>query len=212
MDMTVQSRNPTRRDPLHPASPITGMLQRAIGGEQHAFACLMMAHKPGIVRIVRWRTRGDQVEDIVQETFLSAWCAISRFDPERAFEPWLRSIARNKCNDHARRAHVRRDIQGHSEASGSERVRDDRPLPVDELIANEELVILDRAMAGLPVHLRDALFMTAVEGMSQSAAASALGCSVKSIEYRVHRARKILMLECDASGLEPAKRYSIAGP
>ena len=63
------------------------------------------------------------------------------------------------------------------------------------MIASDNLAELSRALATLPSHLRDALMLTAVDGMSQAAASAVLGCSVKSIEYRVHRAREIVAHE-----------------
>lgn len=64
--------------------------------------------------------------------------------------------------------------------------------PEDGLIVRDDLANLAIALANLPHHLKDALMLTAVDGMSQAAASAILGCSVKSIEYRVHRAREML--------------------
>ncbi len=182
---------PLRR--LVQAGDANDVARRATNGDRRAFASLMTTHKEGLYRFVRRRTPDAEVAyDLVQETFVSAWRAIGRFDPDRAFGPWLRSIALNKCRDRARRALVRRSLEGSCQASAAEDVRDERASPEDELIARDELTALARAMAALPSHLRDALMLTAVDGMSQSAASAALCCSVKSIEYRVHRAREIV--------------------
>lgn len=177
------------------------LARRAVKGDRRAFSAVMTAHKEGLYRFVRRRT-GDSEEayDIVQEAFVSAWSAIARFDPDRSFGAWLRSIALNKCRDRARRATVRRMLLGSCPASAAERVRDQSPTPEDDLIARDDLAALARAMAALPSHLSEALTLTAVDGMSQAAASAVLGCSVKSVEYRVHRAREIVAQEI---GLDP---------
>ena len=36
-------------------------------------------------------------EDMTQETFIRALKSLSRWDPERDFEPWLLAIAGNRC-------------------------------------------------------------------------------------------------------------------
>ena len=173
----------------------------AINGDRRAFGTLMSAHKEALYRFVRGRTADpEEAYDIVQEAFVSAWGAMSRFDPERSFATWLRTIALNKCRDRTRRASVRRGLRGSCEASATERVRDPGPSPEDELIARDTLAVLARALAALPGHLRDALMLTGVDGLSQAAASAVLGCTVKSIEYRVHRAREILAHEI---GLNP---------
>ena len=63
--------------------------------------------------------------------------------------------------------------------------------------------ILRQALAALPEHLREALMLTAVDGLSQAAASATLGCSVKSLEYRVHRARELLSTEMERRATEP---------
>lgn len=170
--------------------------RRAIKGDRRAFSALMTTHKEGLYRFVRRRTPdAEEAYDIIQEAFVSAWGAIDRFDPDRPFGAWLRSIALNKCRDRARRAAVRHLLLGSCSAAAAERVRDQNPTPEDDLIARDDLAALGRAMAALPSHLREALTLTAVDGMSQAAASAVLGCSVKSIEYRVHRAREIVARE-----------------
>ena len=47
-------------------------------------------------------------------------------------------------------------------------------------------------MSRLPPHLKAPLLLTALEGRSQSDAAGILGISVKAVETRVARARRIL--------------------
>jgi RNA polymerase sigma factor CnrH len=169
------------------------LARSAAKGDRSAFASLMVTHKEGLYRFVRRRTPdAEDAYDIVQEAFVAAWRSIDRFDPERPFGAWLRSIALNKCRDRARRAFVRRGLRGVCEASAVERLSEPRASPEDDLVARDELDVLSRALEALPDYLRNALIMTAVDGLSQAAASAVIGCSVKSIEYRVHRAREII--------------------
>jgi len=153
----------------------------------------MAQNKEGLYRFVRRRIGDpDEAYDIVQEAFVSAWGAIGRFDPERPFSAWLRSIALNKCRDHGRRRSVRSGVWRPCADGAAERLRDEAPSPEEEIIARDDLSKLREAVDGLPRHLREALTLTAIDGMSQLAAADALDCTVKAIEYRVHRAREIV--------------------
>ena len=169
------------------------LARRAVGGDRAAFSALMTAHKEGLYRFVRRRVPdAEEAFDVVQEAFVSAWKAIARFDPDRSFGVWLRSIALNKCRDRARRAVVRYRLMGSCSPEAVDLVRDEALSPEDGLIVRDDLANLAIALANLPHHLKDALMLTAVDGMSQAAASAILGCSVKSIEYRVHRAREML--------------------
>ena len=169
------------------------LARRAVGGDRAAFSALMTAHKEGLYRFVRRRVPdAEEAFDVVQEAFVSAWKAIARFDPDRSFGVWLRSIALNKCRDRARRAVVRHKLMGYCPPEAVDLVRDEALSPEEDLIVRDDLANLASALANLPCHLKDALMLTAVDGMSQAAASAILGCSVKSIEYRVHRARAML--------------------
>jgi RNA polymerase sigma-70 factor (ECF subfamily) len=77
------------------------------------------------------------------------------------------------------------------------RVADERPSPEEETVSRGELRVLRDALAALPGHLREALMLTAVDGLSQATASATLGCTVKSLEYRVHRARELLAAEME---------------
>lgn len=187
------------RSPLRRAAFIGGFddqIARAQRGDRTAFSALMSAHKDDLFRFVRRRVAdADAASDVVQEAFVAAWGAMASFDPERSFKTWLHAIALNKCRDAARRAATRRTFWGQCPDGDDLRVADERPSPEAETISREEVRILRQALATLPEHLREALMLTAVDGLSQAAASATLGCSVKSLEYRVHRARELLASE-----------------
>ena len=195
------------RSPLRRAAFIGGfddLVARARRGDRTAFSALMSGHKDDLFRFVRRRVAdADAASDIVQEAFVAAWSAMARFDPERSFKTWLRAIALNKCRDAARRAATRRAFWGACPDGEDLRVADERPSPEEETANRAELRALREALAVLPEHLREALMLTAVDGLSQAAASAALGCSVKSLEYRVHRARELLAADMERRATPP---------
>ena len=195
------------RSPLRRAAFIGGfddLVARARRGDRTAFSALMSGHKDDLFRFVRRRVAdADAASDIVQEAFVAAWSAMARFDPERSFKTWLRAIALNKCRDAARRAATRRAFWGACPDGEDLRVADERPSPEEETANRAELRALREALAVLPEHLREALMLTAVDGLSQAAASAALGCSVKSLEDRVHRARELLAADMERRATPP---------
>lgn len=192
--LSGQARSPLRRVAV--IGGFDDLIARARRGDRTAFSALMSAHKDDLFRFVRRRVAdADAASDVVQEAFVAAWGAMASFDPERSFKTWLHAIALNKCRDAARRAATRRTFWGQCPDGDDLRVADERPSPEAETISREEVRILRQALATLPEHLREALMLTAVDGLSQAAASATLGCSIKSLEYRVHRARELLASE-----------------
>lgn len=174
------------------------LIARAQTGDRAAFSALMSTHKNDLYRFVRRRIAdADAASDIVQEALVAAWRALASFDPERSFKTWLYAIALNKCRDAARRIATRRAFWGACPDGEDLRVADERPSPEEETVNRAELRVLRDALAALPEHLREALMLTAVDGLSQATASATLGCTVKSLEYRVHRARELLAAEME---------------
>ena len=164
----------------------------SLAGDRSAFSRLMGRHKGPIHAYIRRYVRDpDDAADVLQETFVSAWRALSSYDPGRAFDVWLRRIALNKCRDHGRRASVRSVISGLF--GEGDRKLEDAPDPAAGgeagLIAREQVRALEAALAALPHGLRDPLVLTALEGLSQAQAGDVLGLSAKAVEVRVYRAR-----------------------
>jgi len=52
---------------------------------------------------------------------------------------------------------------------------------------------LQKAISELPEDLKGALILTALEGRQQTETAELLGISLKAVEMRVYRARKLLL-------------------
>jgi len=178
------------------------LVARVLQGEEAAFTALMRRHKAWLYVFVRRHVNtADDAYDMVQEAFASAWRALKSYDPARPFDVWLRRIALNKCRDRARKEAVRRRVLGvfglPSEAA--EQAADERAGAEDQRIAGETLGRLKAALAALPVHLREALILTALQGLSQREAAEVLGVSAKVVETRAYRARKQLAAVLDRS-------------
>ncbi len=130
----------------------------------------------------------------------------ARFDPERPFEAWLRRIALNKCRDRARRNAVRRAAI----AVLGIGVAPDESVDAgggSATIMSHALQRLEAGIARLPRPLKEALVLTALEGLSHKEAGDLLGINVKAVETRVYRARKRL-----ARMLDPEDLADITGP
>ena len=177
------------------ARPDADLARLAAAGDDRAFGTLVRRHQHDLFRLLRrYLGSADEAQEAAHEAFLAAWGALRRYDPERPFGAWLRTIAINKARDRGRRIAVRRRLFGESppgETAGPA-WRDPAPLSDEALIEREGLASLERAITQLPRALKEPLLLTVLEGLSHKEAAEALGLSAKSIETRVYRARKRL--------------------
>lgn len=190
--------------PLDPGSD-EALAARAAAGDERAFGQLVRRHKEPLYRLMRRYTgNADQGYEAAHEAFIAAWRALGRYDPNRSFLAWLRTIAFNKARDLARRRAVHRFLLGSDalEEEGGAIAAEARSDAESQLMTQEDMVALDRAIARLPAKLKAALVLTAFDGWSQKDAGEILGVSEKTVETRVYRARKILAETLDP-GLRP---------
>lgn len=164
----------------------------ARSGLQQAYVALTERHRASVYRLARSAT-GDVNEafDIAQESFIAAFAAIDRYDPQRSFRAWIARIALNKCRDWGRRRAVRKIFAWPMPEKAAD-IGEDQALP-DEIAANrQELASVSAAIAKLPVRQKEVLLLRTVEGMTQAETAVVLGISEKSVETRLYRARQTL--------------------
>jgi RNA polymerase sigma factor (sigma-70 family) len=186
----------------------SALAQRAAAGDDDAFNLLMRRHKDGLYRLLRrYVGDGDEAYEAMHEAFIAAWRALARYDPERPFGAWLRTIAINKARDRGRRQTVRRLIfgTGSLEDSGALAAADPGQGADARMIEDQLATRLDHAIGQLPATLKAPLLLTAFEGYSQLEAGQILGVSPKTIESRVYRARKLLAARLDAD-MRPSAR------
>jgi RNA polymerase sigma-70 factor (ECF subfamily) len=166
----------------------------SLAGRQDAFAEIIRRHREPVYRLIRGYTGNpEEALDLVQDTFISAFKHLDRYDQSRPFRPWLARIAINKCRDWSRRRAVRRifllDFAA-SDAIGS--VPDPHPGADDSTADRQELDLLWTAVSRLPRSLKEPLILRTIDGLSQAETAAALGISEKAVETRIYRARRSL--------------------
>ena len=173
-----------------------GLVARVRAGDEGAFEELFNRHRRRVALIAsRFFQRREQVEEIVQESFMKAYFALADFSSseETAFASWLARIAFNTCYDELRR--TRRRL----ESNAVELLEEDRS-SLRELMAVEssgqdsETAIIERDLAQkllsrLSPEDRLVLVMLNVEELSVAEIAGLTGWSASKVKVRAHRAR-----------------------
>lgn len=127
-------------------------------------------------------------DDLTQETFLRAWRGLSGFRVEARFSTWLTRIAWNVVQDELSR-------RERSATIGADSVEiacsvTDRP---DNAILQRELdQQIATALASLSAKLRAAIVLTGLQQLSPNEAAELEGCSIATMYWRIHEARRLL--------------------
>jgi RNA polymerase sigma-70 factor (ECF subfamily) len=148
--------------------------------EEEVFARWMIEHNDVIYRCAR-RLLGDahRAEDIVQDTFGSAWKSRHLFDHQRNEKNWLLSIMHRRAADYWRSCE-KFQLMEHPTESGVNDVD-----PFDHELTGEMVAALER----LPVEIKETFLLVVLGDMTHSEAARHLGIPVGTVLSRVSRAR-----------------------
>jgi RNA polymerase sigma-70 factor, ECF subfamily len=124
-------------------------------------------------------------EDLTQETLLRAGRNLAQSRIEN-IEGWLFRVARNAVVDHFRgsKDHVEWQEYEHGEATH------DGALTKEESMLREQLALYVRSVVDeLPKPYREALLLTAYQGLTQKEVAAQLGITLSAAKSRVQRGR-----------------------
>jgi RNA polymerase sigma-70 factor, ECF subfamily len=148
--------------------------------------------------VARRVPRGD-VDDVLQDVFLRVQRALPGLRDEERFGPWMYRVARSAiAENHRQRS--RHPVLEAEEAQPLAPEASD-PTPLEAEVAAYLLPLIGR----LPPQYREALTLTELEGLTQQAAADALGVSLSGAKSRVQRGReklRALLGDCCRIGVD----------
>lgn len=153
------------------------LVAAARSGDRAAFGALYQRYAPAIHGILLSRVPLQETDDLVQDVFLAAMHSLPRLRDDAAFPGWLAAIARNRANDHRRRAANIIELSDEiaAETGGAE----------------DALAVL-AAIRSLPEAYRETLMLRLVEGMTGDEIAARTGLTSASVRVNLHRGMKQL--------------------
>ena len=171
------------------------LMMRVKRGDREAFNALVQRYRKSLINFIfRFTCNEASSEDLAHEVFLKVFQSAARYEPKAEFSTWLYRIASNTAlnfiRDQRNRASVSIDADSEKEA-GIPRIdlADQRVLVEEQLIVQERVRTIRKAVARLPDQQRLALVLTKYQGLSLKEAASVLKCSepaVKSLLFRAY--------------------------
>lgn len=147
------------------------------------WASLFEEEAPRLMRFLRRFGPRISAEDISQDAFAKLCAA----ETEEIANPqaWLMTTARNLAlNDLRRQANHKTDADAGIQTLAPALSAD----PEAHLIALEQGMAAEAALAALPPHLREALLLHIIEGLTQPQAAKRLGVSRRTLQRYIETA------------------------
>jgi RNA polymerase sigma-70 factor, ECF subfamily len=179
------------------ADPDVELMLRLKNGEDLILNELMTRWQQPLVAFI-YRYIGHQADalDLAQETFVRVYQSRSRYTARAKFASWLFTIAANLCRNYVRRwertGGTAMESLDADSTKTSEWILSSDDSPDQAAIKSELISSIKEALKKLPHDLKTVILLYEYEDRSYEEISSVLGCSIKAVEMKLYRARKLL--------------------
>jgi RNA polymerase sigma-70 factor (ECF subfamily) len=170
--------------PSSDAASDAQLVARAIDGDRWGREMLYRRHAAYLLAIAaRLLGNRNEGEEVVQDTFVTAYEQLPSLREPAALRGWLAQIAVSLVRRRLRRGRLMRVL-------GLDRGADDATLaalaaPSASADQRAELALVDRVLSGISANVRIAWMLRMVEGLELAEVASACGCSLATVKRRI---------------------------
>ncbi len=172
------------------------IVQKAIDGEQKAYADLMGRYRDSIYfLLLKMVNNKTDAEDLTIEAFGKAFKNIHKYSPSYAFSTWLFKIATNNCIDFIRRKknkNISIDNPIESDGSSSLELQSNSPGPYDSLIKKEKVKLLHSIIKELKPRYQELIDLRYFKEYSYDEISKNLNLPLGTVKAQLFRARELL--------------------
>ena len=182
------------------STPEAELVTGAKEGDESAVRELVRRMNPRLFRIIRGIVASDaEAEEVVQETYLTAFTRLDTFRGEARFSTWITRIAINNARMQVRRARPQEEyntvVEDENPVTSIFAFPGQNPDQPEAALGRAQLrVLLEDAVAHLPTDLRLPFLMREAENMSILTIARDLSLNPITVKTRLFRARRRLRI------------------
>lgn len=169
------------------------LIERFRAGDERAATELVERHATPLARFASSLGVRDDVDDLVQDTFVRAFGALDGFRAESSFRTWLFTIERRLILDR-RRAEARRHV--HVPVGDVDAATEHTAL--DAVVADETEARVQQAVARLTPTQREVFVLRVAEGRSYKEIAEIAGTTEGAARVHYHNAMRAVKEFLDA--------------
>lgn len=188
--------------------PDAALVQRTLQGDTSAYNILVQRYQRQVYNLAyRMLNSAEDSADMVQETFIRAYGALSSFRQDASFLTWLYKIASNLCIDLLRSRRSKSTLSLDMELEEGREPSADRYLgPEETAVRGAVGDVVHKAVMNLPERYRIVIVMRHLRGMSVDEIAQELSLPSGTVKTHLFRAREMLrerlrpVLDMEADG------------
>jgi len=176
------------------------VIDKILKGDTLLYEVLIRRYNPYLYKVGRSYGFGhEDVEDLMQETFINAYEGMAKFENRSAFKTWLIRIMLNECYHKTQKQSTYREIAADSfPDKKTPMFSKNNSTNIESTVHNRELqTLIEKAILKIPVNYRMVFSLREMTGLSVHETAKALSITETNVKVRLNRAKAMLRKELE---------------
>ncbi len=174
------------------------IIRRINSGEKSLYEMIVRKYNPYLYKMGRsFNYNHEDTQDLMQDTFIDAYKALSQFEGRSSFKTWIIRIMMNNCYRKSRKSSYKNEmIQNVNEQSKP--VFSGNSNETEKTIETRELSkILETSLSQIPLDYRMVFSLREVSGLNVAETAELMNISEANVKVRLNRSKAMLRREIE---------------
>lgn len=177
------------------------IIKRVLAGELALFELLIRSNNAFLYKTGRsYNYSHEDTQDLMQDTFVDAYCNLSKFENRSSFKTWIIKIMLNNCFRRQNKFSYKNEKGSEIQDTSIPMFSNDRSSDTTNSVLNKELgSIVENAIQRIPLDYRMVFTLREVNGLNTEETADVLQISHSNVKVRLNRAKTMLRKEIGLS-------------
>ena len=172
------------------------LIRSIIDGETELFAELIRKNNAGLYKVARsYGFNHQDAQDLMQDTHVSAYTSLQKFEGRSSYKTWISRIMVNKCLYKLKHGYFKNEFPSETAVASNHLPMyiSTKENQTEHMLLNHELtMILEKSLEGIPVMYRTVFLLREVEGFSVAETAELLDITEVNVKVRLNRSKTLL--------------------
>jgi RNA polymerase sigma-70 factor (ECF subfamily) len=171
----------------------TEIIERIRKGESQLYELLIRRLNPYLYRIGRsYNYNHQDTEDLMQETYISAYFSLDKFEGRAGFKTWITRIMLNHCHQKKQKFSFAKEKPVETPLKNNTPMFQNNTHTEKSVLTRELGHVLENALQEIPEDYRIVFTLRELNALSVAETAEAVGISEDNVKARLSRAKGML--------------------
>lgn len=173
------------------------IIKIVLSGEVNLYEMLIRRYNPYLYKIGRtYNFNHQDTQDLMQDTFISAYYNLDKFENRSSFMTWITRIMLNKCYHKQNKPSFKNEPPSDEMLMDKTKPMFQQQATSERKLINKELGnIIESSLNNIPEEYRIVFTLRELNGLSVNETAEAMSISTSNVKVRLSRAKEMLRSE-----------------